>query len=60
MEPISNVRRYYAKDNRFVQAPQSYIIGEHNRSMGGMNRLDENVFLYRIQIKNQKWYWALL
>lgn len=59
VEPISNVKRYSQKEKKIIHVPCPQIIGEYNRSMGGVDRLDENVEMYRIHIRNKKWYWAL-
>lgn len=59
IQPISTVKRYSQKDKTNVQVPRPHLFGEYNRFMGGVDRMDENINMYRIHIRSKKWYWAL-
>lgn len=60
VEPVSNVKRFSQSEKKYVYVPRPNVIGAYNRSMGGVDRLDQNVSEYRINIRNKKWYWAIL
>lgn len=60
VDPITNVRRFSQSEKKYIQIPRPLVIGEYNRSMGGVDRLDQNVAEYRINLRNRKWYWAIL
>lgn len=60
VKPVSNVRRFSQSEKKFIQVPRPKLVGEYNRSMGGVDRLDQNIANYRIQIRNKKWYWSIL
>lgn len=60
VDPITNVKRFSQSEKKFIQIPRPSVIGEYNRSMGGVDRLDQNVAGYRIHIRNRKWYWSIL
>lgn len=60
VEPLGNARRYSKTDKCLLNVSRPHLVGEYNRYMGGVDRLDENVAMHRIHIRNKKWYWALL
>ncbi|GBP05528.1 PiggyBac transposable element-derived protein 3 [Eumeta japonica] len=60
VQPLSMVKRYSQKDKATTQVPRPYILGEYNKYMGGVDRMDENVNMYRIHIRGKKWYWSLI
>ncbi|XP_049948076.1 piggyBac transposable element-derived protein 3-like [Schistocerca serialis cubense] len=59
VEPVSFVKRYSAKEKKTVQVQGPQIITAYNKHMGGVDRMDENIAMCRINIRNKKWYWAL-
>lgn len=60
VDPVSSVKRFSQSEKKFIQIPRPFLVGEYNRSMGGVDRLDQNVAEYRINIRNKKWYWSIL
>lgn len=60
VEPQSGVKRYSQKEKRMIQVQRPHLIGEYNRKMGGVDRMDQNIAMYRVNIRNKKWYWPLL
>ena len=35
------------------------MIKQYNKHMGGVDRCDQNISLYRIGVKSRKWWWPL-
>ena len=52
---ISQVTRYDRSEKKYVQIPCPSSILEYNKSMGGVDKLDFLLSLYRIHIKSKKW-----
>ena len=59
IEPISSVERYSRKDRKRMQIPCPKAIKIYNNTMGGVDRSDQNVGKYRINIRGKKWYYPL-
>lgn len=59
VQPLVSVKRYSGLEKRVltVQCPQ--VITAHNKNMGGIDRMDENMSLYRIGIRGNKWCWCI-
>ncbi|KAB0790447.1 hypothetical protein PPYR_15169 [Photinus pyralis] len=57
--PLRQVSRYSQKLKKRIEVPQPHLISAYNQSMGGVNRSDQNVSLYRISIRGKKWYFPL-
>ncbi|XP_033218482.1 piggyBac transposable element-derived protein 3-like [Belonocnema kinseyi] len=60
ISPITEVSRYSFTSKTQVQVPRPAMLSVYNQGMGGTDWLDQNVNLYRIQIRNRKWYWPLV
>lgn len=60
VRPIHNVKRYSSREKKsvYIQQPQSVKL--YNANMGGVDRCDENISLYRTSIRGKKWYWPLI
>ena len=42
-----------------IMVPRPFAYGEYNKYMGGTDRMDENINMYRIGIRGKKWWWPL-
>lgn len=58
--PTNLVKRYSHKEKRKVNIEQPSIIKTYNINMGGVDRCDQNISLYRISIRGKKWYFPLI
>ena len=57
--PEQNVKRYCRDAKQKVTVKQPLGIHKYNKSMGGVDRADQNVSAYRISIRSNKWWWPL-
>ena len=57
--PLSNVQRFSQAEKKIVTVPRPLVVGEYNKYMGGTDRMDENIAMYRIGIRGKKWWWPL-
>lgn len=55
-EPVTSILRYnkILREKRPVSCP--HIIKEYNKKMGGVDKADMLIALYRISLKSKKWY----
>lgn len=60
VQPMQQVKRYSQHEKKHVLIPQPNLINLYNKKMGGVDRFDQNVSLYRIQIRGKKWYFPLI
>lgn len=58
--PIHTVKRYSQKEKKNIQVEQPHLIKMYNDNMGGVDRSDQNISLYRVSIRGKKWYIPLL
>lgn len=58
--PLGTCTRWSAKDRKRVAIRQPSCISQYNLYMGGVDRLDQNISVYRVSIRMKKWYWQLL
>ena len=56
-EPTRRVRRWSKQQRTHIHIDQPKLIGEYNRYMGGVDRMDQNIGTYRISIRSKKWWW---
>lgn len=59
IDPVHKVTRYSQKEKKRIQVDQPHLIKLYNENMGGVDRLDENLSLYRTSIRGKKWYFSL-
>lgn len=52
--PTSAVSRFSQKDKRKISVSQPNIIKKYNQNMGGVDRADQNLSLYRGKSKSRK------
>lgn len=57
--PLAAVKRYSKTEKKYVDLLQPNLIGEYNKYMGGVDKLDWHVQKYRIKIRGKKWYFPL-
>ncbi|KAJ6639409.1 PiggyBac transposable element-derived protein 2, partial [Pseudolycoriella hygida] len=56
MEPITPALRYSSVEKAKVEDPRPFVVSKYNKSMGGVDRMDQNMSLYRINIHGKKWW----
>lgn len=54
-EPLKMVSRFCAKEKKRIQVAQPNIVTEYNKNMGGVDKMDFLLSLYRISIRSRKW-----
>nr|CAH7713347.1 unnamed protein product [Callosobruchus chinensis] len=52
--PVREVNRWISKEKKKLPVPQPYVIGQYNKFISGVNRMDQNVNNYRINIRSKK------
>ena len=58
-EPMKRVRRYIKDKGGRVEIDQPNSISVYNKNMGGVDRMDQNIGAYMINIRSKKWWWPL-
>ncbi|XP_033214089.1 piggyBac transposable element-derived protein 3-like [Belonocnema kinseyi] len=58
-EPTNATKRYSRKDKKSVIVPQPHCIYQYNKSMGGTDRMDQDIIRYKIDIRGKKWWFVL-
>ena len=56
VEPANTVSRYNRKEKRYVEVKCPRLITVYNKNMGGVDRCDMLLALYRNAMKTRKWY----
>ena len=59
-EPLNSTTRFVRKEKKRVQIQCPNVISVYNKSMGGVDRSDQNISLYRASIRGKKWYYPLI
>jgi hypothetical protein len=57
--PLNFVKRYSQKEKKHINIEQPNMIKSYNHYMGGVDRGDQNISLYRVSIRGKKWYFPL-
>lgn len=57
--PVQSAKRWSRADRRRVDIGQPFLIRHYNRTMGGVDRMDQNVSMYRTTIRSKKWWWPI-
>ena len=64
IEPMSEISRWYKKDEERKSIPYLQIVKQYNKIMGGVDLADMLIALYRIPSKAKQWYqkifWPLI
>ncbi|CAB4067154.1 unnamed protein product [Lepeophtheirus salmonis] len=58
-EPMKRASRYMKDNGGRVYRDQPNDISVYNRHMGGVDKLDQNISNYMINLRNKKWWWPL-
>ncbi|KAG5871060.1 hypothetical protein JTB14_003527 [Gonioctena quinquepunctata] len=58
VQPTSNVKRH-SQSEKMIQLPRPHLIGQYNNFMGETDQMDENLGIYRISIRDKKWWWCI-
>ena len=58
-EPMKRERRYIKDQGGRVEIDQPNAISFYNKTMGGVDKMDQNTGAYMINIRNKKWWWPL-
>ncbi|XP_037046510.1 piggyBac transposable element-derived protein 2-like [Bradysia coprophila] len=56
MKPVTPALRYSSVEKKKVEVPRPLVVTQYNKCMGGVDRMDQNVSLYRINIHGKKWW----
>ena len=58
-QPIRKAKHYIRDKGGRVDIDQSNSIAECNKTMVGVDQMDQNISYYMISISNKKWWWLL-
>ena len=58
-EPMKRACRYIKDKGGRVEIDQPNSISVYNKTMGGVDRMDQNIGAYMINIRRKKWWWPL-
>ena len=58
-EPMKRARRYIKDKDDRVEIDQPNSISFYNKTMGGVDRMDQNIGAYMINIRSKKLWWPL-
>nr|CAH7754553.1 unnamed protein product [Callosobruchus chinensis] len=53
-------QKILSERKKIIDVPQLHAIKKYNENMGGVDRADQNISLYRSQIRGKKWYLPLV
>lgn len=59
IEPLHNAKRFSQALKKYIHLEQPDLIKTYNENMGGVDRSDQNIGLYRTSIRGKKWYFSL-
>ena len=57
---VDKVSRYSRKEKKRVLVEQPHLIHKYNSFMGGVDRCDQNISLYKVAIGRKKWYFPII
>ncbi|XP_037115308.1 piggyBac transposable element-derived protein 3-like [Syngnathus acus] len=57
--PLQKVSRWSRQEKKKVAVDQPFVVQLYNRSMGGTDRADQSIELYRINMRRKKWWWPI-
>lgn len=57
--PMKRVQRYSQAQKQQIQVPIPDAVAKYNKSMGGTDRMDQNIANYRVSMRIKKWWWPL-
>lgn len=56
---IKNTLRYCRESKSKISIPQPKIFDNYNKGMGGVDKLDGLVAVYRTRMRQRKWWWPI-
>ena len=56
VEPTTTCLRWSSQQKEVIQVQKPLLVHEYNKNMGGVDRMDQNISLYRTSIRGKKWY----
>ncbi|XP_036317370.1 piggyBac transposable element-derived protein 3-like [Rhagoletis pomonella] len=59
IEPLHKAKRFSQQQKKYILIDQPAIIKSYNQNMGGVDRSDQNIGLYRTSVRGKKWYFSL-
>ncbi|XP_067635184.1 piggyBac transposable element-derived protein 3-like [Eurosta solidaginis] len=59
IEPLHKAKRFSQQQKKYIMIDQPAIIKSYNQNMGGVDRSDQNIGLYRTSVRGKKWYFSL-
>lgn len=59
VQPEQTASRWSRAERERIRVQQPFAIRHYNRTMGGVDRMDQNVELYRTGIRSKKWWWPV-
>ncbi|KAF9407002.1 hypothetical protein HW555_012826 [Spodoptera exigua] len=59
VEPLQKAKRFSQEQKKYIHIDQPYLVKKYNENMGGIDRCDQNIGLYRTSIRGKKWYFPL-
>ena len=58
-EPMQYVKEFCYSAKKKIDIEQPNIIHEYNKSVGGVDRMDQNIAVYMVNLRSRKWWWPL-
>lgn len=58
-DPEKSVKRWSKNQHKHINVNIPYSIKMYNHSMGGTDRMNQNINYYRVSIRGKKWWWPL-
>ena len=58
--PTTTTTRYNSKEKQHITIQQPCSVSMYNKSMGWVDRMDQNIAQYHCSIRGKKWYWPLI
>ena len=59
ISPVQKVKRWSKQQAKKLEIEQPFLINHYNKTMGGVDRMDQNVSQYRSHIRSKKWWWPI-
>jgi DNA excision repair protein ERCC-6 len=59
VNPTQKTRRFSRQARQHINIDQPALINHYNKTMGGIDRMDQNIAKYRIAIRSKKWWWSI-
>ena len=60
IHPQTQTTRFSRQTRQRIQVEQPAIVKFYNKSMGGVDRINENISKYRVAIRGKKWYSSIV